>query len=315
MSIAMTRFKRRAKQFVKDIIFEQKEQAMIVYHVILILILASTIGKQLQRIHMYQKATVLLTSSVDYDRFRTVHISKEAIGKSVKKEKVLDYLTYQMMTNQYSLLEDELLNDTFVARKIKRVKQSEAFDELKGYYKMMLSDLCYFPVPLQQGGKATIEYEDTWNAKREFGGDRKHEGTDLMASKNVRGYYPILSVTDGVVERMGWLSLGGYRIGIRAPHGAYFYYAHLYSYAPKLKEGDRVSAGQLLGFMGDSGYGKEGTVGQFDVHLHFGIYIHSKEGEMSVNPYYILKYLEDYKIVAFYGEERRSRKIDGKQVF
>ena len=48
--------------------------------------------------------------------------------------------------------------------------------------------------------------------------------------------------------------------------------------------------------MGDSGYGEEGTVGQFDVHLHFGIYINDNDGnEISINPYHILKALENNK--------------------
>ncbi|MFT4145536.1 MAG: M23 family peptidase, partial [Mobilitalea sp.] len=82
------------------------------------------------------------------------------------------------------------------------------------------------------------------------------------------------------------------RIGVRTQEGGYFYYAHLFSYAPELQIGDTVLAGQLLGFMGDSGYGEEGTIGQFDVHLHLGIYVNSSIGEMSINPFQILKILE-----------------------
>ena len=52
-------------------------------------------------------------------------------------------------------------------------------------------------------------------------------------------------------------------------------------------------AGQILGRMGDTGYGPEGTTGQFAVHLHLGIYIQTKRTEeLSVNPYWILRYLE-----------------------
>ena len=133
--------------------------------------------------------------------------------------------------------------------------------------------------------------------ERTFGGKRGHEGCDLMASVNERGIYPILSMTDGVVEQKGWLPQGGYRIGIRAPGGAYFYYAHLASYAPALEVKDRIKAGELLGYMGDTGYSEiEGTTGNFDVHLHVGIYIDTaQEEECSVNPYWVLKYLEDHK--------------------
>ena len=51
-------------------------------------------------------------------------------------------------------------------------------------------------------------------------------------------------------------------------------------------------AGDLLGFMGVSGYGKEGTVGKFPVHLHFVIYFTAGDKEISVNPYPILKAME-----------------------
>ncbi len=87
-------------------------------------------------------------------------------------------------------------------------------------------------------------------------------------------------MTDGIIEKIGWLEMGGWRIGVRAPGGAYLYYAHLYSYAGDFKEGDRIKAGELIGYMGDTGYGKtEGTRGNFDVHLHVGIYIKTDHNE------------------------------------
>lgn len=158
-------------------------------------------------------------------------------------------------------------------------------------------DLKYFPVPLPEPGELDTSFENSWMFARNFGGERRHEGTDIMASLNERGRYPIISMTDGVVEKIGWLTLGGYRIGIRSPSGGYYYYAHLYDYAEDFKEGDEIKAGELLGFMGDSGYGEEGTVGQFDVHLHVGIYVNDKDGgEMSLNPYWVLKWLEPQRI-------------------
>ena len=91
---------------------------------------------------------------------------------------------------------------------------------------------------------------------RTYGGDRGHEGCDIMADINERGNYPVISVSDGTIEQMGWLELGGYRIGIRSPHGAYFYYAHLSDYAEGLSIGDEIHAGELIAFMGDTGYSK-----------------------------------------------------------
>lgn len=50
--------------------------------------------------------------------------------------------------------------------------------------------------------------------------------------------------------------------------------------------------------MGDSGYGEEeGTVGKFAVHLHLGIYVNDENGsEISVNPYWALKWLEEKRL-------------------
>ncbi len=166
-------------------------------------------------------------------------------------------------------------------------------------YQAILSDIQYFPVPdsLNKERKP-VTFSDTWKQKRTYGGERLHEGTDIMGDAYERGTYPIVSMTDGYVENMGWLEKGGWRIGIRGASGGYFYYAHLYAFASGLKEGDFVKAGQLLGYMGDSGYEKEeGTVGKFPVHLHFGIYLETEHmEEMSVNPYPILVYAQKYKL-------------------
>lgn len=136
-----------------------------------------------------------------------------------------------------------------------------------------------------------ITFEDSWNESRSYGGNRTHEGVDLMYSQNRRGEVVIQSICDGVVERKGWLPLGGYRIGIRSDAGVYYYYAHMYSYWENIEVGARVKAGQELGTMGDSGYGEEGTVGKFPVHLHFGIYVPYENDDVSVNPYNVLCYL------------------------
>ena len=112
----------------------------------------------------------------------------------------------------------------------------------------------------------------------------------------------MVSMSDGVVEKVGWLEMGGWRLGIRSPGGAYLYYAHLYGYSRQWKEGDAVRAGELIGYMGDTGYSKvEGTTGNFEVHLHVGIYFKSDHfDELSVDPYWILKYLEKYRFTYRY---------------
>lgn len=134
-----------------------------------------------------------------------------------------------------------------------------------------------FPIALGYN----YSYSGTWGASRGWGGRRSHEGTDIYAGYST----PILSASYGVVEIMGWNEFGGWRIGIRDNHNSYHYYAHLASFAEGLKEGDIVEAGQVIGYVGSTGYGKEGTAGKFPPHLHYGIYKFNGRTEWSFDPY------------------------------
>ncbi len=187
-------------------------------------------------------------------------------------------------------------------------KRRPGWEEYAKACRAIWNDLVYFPIPASTDGKtAKVSFVDSWMYERNYGGTRGHEGTDIMAEKNIRGYYPVVSMTDGYVTHKGWLEQGGYRLGITAPGGAYFYYAHLDSYA-EIEEGDFVKAGDLIGFMGDTGYSKkEGTTGMFPVHLHVGIYLICDGEEISVNPYQPLKYLEKRKIECIYNRKKEKK--------
>ena len=173
----------------------------------------------------------------------------------------------------------------------------EEFAHLAKLYSAVLNDAstAFFPVPISTDvHHKWVEYVDSWGFERTYGGSRKHEGTDIMALDNVRGQYPVLSVSGGTVVNKGWLEKGGYRIGIMSDEGVYYYYAHLDSYAQGIEVGQTVFPGTLLGMMGDSGYSKvEGTKGKFDVHLHFGMYIYEDNVEISINTYNLLKFYEN----------------------
>ncbi len=167
----------------------------------------------------------------------------------------------------------------------------QSYEKFQRAYQAAWDDVVCFPVE-----EAGMAYENSWMFERNYGGKRGHEGTDLMPPRNLSGYYRVVSMTDGIIEKIGWLEKGGYRIGIRSPSGGYYYYAHLDSYAEDFHVGEALEAGQFLGYMGDTGYGPEGTRGQFDVHLHVGIYIRTdRTEELSVNPYWVLRYAELYK--------------------
>ncbi|MFA9375685.1 MAG: M23 family metallopeptidase [Lachnotalea sp.] len=239
--------------------------------------------------------------------FRSISLSEGALNKLKELNKnnsteIPKMLAILMLDNNFDLTNSSLnhysLSDYNVSFFNKYHKRPEDLERLISFYETIWSDLKYFPIPISNSNaKATVSYENSWLAERTYGGNRLHEGTDIMAAINEPDLYPIVSISDGTIEKMGWLEKGGWRIGIRGEKGAYFYYAHLSTYANGLEQGQTIMAGQLLGYMGNTGYGVEGTQGNFDVHLHVGIYIKTDNyNELSINPYWILRYLEDKKL-------------------
>ena len=277
----------------------------------LLLLLIAAAGIFLVQIQTQLQETAVLasftTEAAESESFRAMYVDGGAmdyIKNTAEKTGVshMELLASVLFDNGYRLRSaDSIKNKPKIGGRLllKQEKKPEQLKSLSQALEAVWSDLRYFPVPESSiNASATVSYVDSWLSPRTYGGERSHEGTDIMADINQRGYYPVVSMTDGVVEKIGWLPKGGYRIGVRGPHGGYFYYAHLASYAKSFQEGEAVEAGQLLGMMGDTGYSEiEGTTGMFDVHLHLGIYIRTKNyEELSVNPYYVLKYMEDRKL-------------------
>lgn len=155
-----------------------------------------------------------------------------------------------------------------------------------------------FPMPL----KYNYTYHNTWGDRRGWGGLRIHEGTDIFADYGT----PVLSTCYGFVELKGWNRFGGWRVGIRDTRNNYHYYAHLSRYDPNLKQGGIVSPGQVIGYVGSSGYGPPGTSGKFPPHLHYGIYKFNGRTTFSFDPYPYLKAWEraDYQK---WREERKAK--------
>ena len=99
---------------------------------------------------------------------------------------------------------------------------------------------------------------------------------------------PIMAIESGVVEALGWNQYGGWRIGIRSFDGKrYYYYAHLrqnYPYAEGLQEGSVVTAGDVIGYMGHTGYSAKENVNNIKiVHLHWGLQLIFDESQKEGN--------------------------------
>ena len=251
----------------------------------------------LHEVYEEGKSERLHANTVQTAAFRRQYVTEEMESYIQKAEDPgRDLGIYWLETKfGYETFPWQISGETFQERE-KRWKRNPSYESYRNTCRAIWNTVKYFPIPeSEKPGRKFVSFADSWMEERNYGGKRGHEGTDLMAGENVRGLYPIISITDGTVAKIGWLEKGGNRIGIWTEAGAYFYYAHLDSYA-NLKVGDQVKAGQLLGFMGDTGYGEAGTKGMFPVHLHLGIYIYPDGTEMSINPYAILKYAEQKKL-------------------
>ncbi len=122
-------------------------------------------------------------------------------------------------------------------------------------------------------------FADTWQAPRS--GGRRHEGVDIIARTGT----PIYAVTNGTITRQFFDqpgSLGGNALRLTAPNGTYFHYAHLSTFAEGIKIGSVVRAGEVIGFVGNTGNSST-------PHLHFEYH---PGGGAAVNPYPLVKAID-----------------------
>ncbi len=150
-------------------------------------------------------------------------------------------------------------------------------------------------------------YED-FGDSRSFGFSRPHQGNDIMGNIGT----PIIAVESGVIEAIGWNRYGGWRIGIRSfDKKRSYYYAHLrkgHPYPKDLKQGQVVKAGDVIGYLGMTGYSYKEDVNNMKVpHLHFGMQIifdeSQKEGTNQI-------WIDVYNIVELLSSNRVQVKKD-----
>jgi murein DD-endopeptidase MepM/ murein hydrolase activator NlpD len=113
---------------------------------------------------------------------------------------------------------------------------------------------------------------DDFGHVRSYGYTRRHLGHDLIGSVGT----PIVAIESGVIEELGWNQYGGWRIGIRSfDEKRYYYYAHLRKNRPyhaDIKIGAKVKAGDVIGYMGRTGYSTKENVNNIETpHLHLGL--------------------------------------------
>lgn len=127
------------------------------------------------------------------------------------------------------------------------------------------------------------DYDD-FGVSRTYGYKRNHLGHDMMGQVGT----PVIAVESGTVRELGWNQYGGWRVGIDSFDGKrYYYYAHLrkdFPFAKWLKKGCTVQAGDVIGYMGRTGYSVKENVNNIDeYHLHFGLQLIFDESQRDGN--------------------------------
>jgi murein DD-endopeptidase MepM/ murein hydrolase activator NlpD len=134
-------------------------------------------------------------------------------------------------------------------------------------------------------------FSDTFGAARATTG--WHHGQDIFAALGA----PVLAVADGTVFSVGWNRVGGNRLWLRDRSGNEFYFAHLAAFSPLAVNGGRVQAGDVVGFVGNTG-----DADTTPYHLHFEIHPSSLlflGYDGVVNPYAYLRAWQHAKDVEF----------------
>jgi murein DD-endopeptidase MepM/ murein hydrolase activator NlpD len=134
----------------------------------------------------------------------------------------------------------------------------------------VLPGLFVFPV------RGTHSYVDSWGAARS--GGRTHKGTDIMAPRGT----PLVACVNGTITKVVLYDtgLGGRTINLTGANGTVYYYAHCNSIASGITAGKHVSAGTVIGTVGNSGNARTGPT-----HCHFAIIV----GGVYINPYPTLR--------------------------
>ena len=187
---------------------------------------------------------------------------------------------------------------------------TEAEDENGKITKVKDYGLCVFS-PIAKG--FPFSHYDDFGTGRSYGYKRKHLGHDLMAATGT----PVIAIETGIVEIMGWNQYGGWRIGIRSlDKKRYYYYAHLRQnrpFNPSIKEGAVVNAGEVIGYVGRTGYSTTENTNNIDAsHLHLGMELIFDESqkecdnEIWVDLYAVATLLEKHKSTVYRVNETKE---------
>ncbi|EOS40743.1 hypothetical protein C808_00799 [Lachnospiraceae bacterium M18-1] len=285
---------RKKKDYIKWVDFNVTSEAMKQAYQIDV----DTYGKEVHLNWIDLLAIVAVKNGGDFKRYRPEEMSEIAEKFLAGESTVEDYTKDMKYFPYYREAYGAVLEGMVGEYKAEDVQKDSAVTE-KPAEDASRWQTCYglkaFS-PIAKGFPYS-DYDD-FGVARSYGYRRSHLGHDLMGQVGT----PVVCVESGKVTALGWNQYGGWRIGIESFDGRrYYYYAHLRQnrpYAEGLKEGDIVQAGDVIGYMGRTGYSKKENVNNIDEpHLHFGLQLIFDEsqregsGEIWVSAYELVKFL------------------------
>ena len=243
---------------------------------------------------------------------RALDILEEAADKLSEGECTMEELTENLEYYAYYLEAYTAVLGGMVGEYEEQVEDENGNVSFQSRYGLK----AYFP--LARGFEYT--HYDDFGVSRSYGYKRKHLGHDMMGQTGT----PIIAVESGTIEALGWNQYGGWRVGIRSLDGKrYYYYAHLrkdFPFNTKLKEGDVVAAGDVIGYLGMTGYSNKENVNNINIaHLHFGMQIIFDEsqkdgnGEIWIDVYDIIEFLQKNK--SYVKRSEKDKNFERKTMF
>ena len=228
----------------------------------------------------------------NFKNFKSSHLN--SLVEELKNGHTIDDLTQDMKFYDYYLESYSAVLGGFIGNYSVEVPNDDGTKSYQEKYGLK----AFLPIAKNYNFS---HYDDFGNA-RSYGFKRTHLGNDLMGSIGT----PIIAVESGIIENLGWNQYGGWRVGIRSFDGKrYYYYAHLrknHPYAQNLEQGATVKAGDVIGYLGMTGYSTKENVNNINVpHLHFGMQLIFDESQVD-SPNEI--WIDVYQIIEFLKKNR-----------
>lgn len=231
----------------------------------------------------------------DFSHYKKKNMD-EIVERLTSKKDTIDSLTanqkyYDYYYNAYEAVLGGMVGEYKIEVADDTVPGGKRWEEKYGL-KVFLPISKYYP----------FSHFDDFGVSRSYGFRRKHLGHDMMGQVGT----PIVAVESGYIEALGWNQYGGWRIGIRSfDKKRYYYYAHLrknFPYTKSLKVGSIVQAGDVIGYLGRTGYSSSENANNINTpHLHFGIQLIFDESQKESNNEI---WIDCYDIIQFLNRNR-----------